>query len=90
MSNLQQAIDDIKDARESHVLWANILTLKGPRPKEFKGKAIDKLVGSAKFHREWVVKYDRVLRTLSAYARLRKHLAKQRRIYKSLGLGARG
>ncbi len=64
MSNVKKAIAYIEEARESHVLWADILDGEKQRPKWAKHKSVDRLVGTASYHREWVRKYDHVLKML--------------------------
>lgn len=63
-NNIARAIKDMREAKESHVVWADILDKKTKRPKWTQSKAVDKIVGDAKYHRMWVRRYEHVLRIL--------------------------
>ena len=52
------AIADIREARQSHVDWADWLE---EHPEDDSSQ-----VGDAPYHREWVTKYDNVLSVLDA------------------------
>jgi len=62
--SIARAIKDMEEAKESHVLWADILDKKKERPKWTQSKAVDKVVGNSKYHRMWVRRYAHVIRIL--------------------------
>ena len=64
MSELEQALADIRLARQSHVDWAEYLDATPERAREMRPQA--EVAGSADYHRDWVAKYDRVLRLLES------------------------
>lgn len=67
--NIARAIKEMEEARESHVVWADILDKKKERPKWAQHKSVDRLVGDAKYHRMWVRRYTHVLKILKEKGR---------------------
>ncbi len=65
MSEREQAIADMEFARTIHREWAEYLE-GGPPPAEIGPDPENPqgTVGGARWHREWTVKYERVIRLL--------------------------
>jgi hypothetical protein len=63
-SEIEQAIADIQEARKSHLNWAEYFEqYPEAETQYFETGEWD----TAKTHRAWVEKYDRVIRLLSAF-----------------------
>lgn len=58
----EQAIEAIKDARQAHVDWIEFI--EEHPDKASKPQARIKTAGDAEHHRDWVEKYDVVLKVL--------------------------
>lgn len=60
----ERATKDIKEAREIHAEWAEWVEQEPEEAAEPVAQV--ETVGDAKFHREWVRRYDRVLEVLQS------------------------